>query len=228
MTTMTEPEAIAGPVVPEPGMEARTVPIPGVDAAGEQATANLRDPRTLTVRQKRPLQVIEQLLGPQRFQEIALAQAVLPPIDADLTPEQWREAASEAEAAMQVLQLDAREYELLFKLSEAAVWALLASWTLVDAGGVPVPTPRSVEEVGDMDGVVYDVLAIHTATMQATHYKERGFDLEGIENPDSPTGASDGSNNSSEADDRSAVGDSPESPPSTGGSTPTDRPSLEG
>lgn len=226
MTSMTE--TAAPPVVVEPGMEARTVTIPGVDVNGEQATADLRDPRTLTVRQKRPMQIIEQQLGPSRFQEIALAQAVLPPLTADLTPEQWREVAEEAEGAMRVLQLDETEYGLLFRLTDAAIWALLASWTLVDEHNQPVPLPRSVEEVGDMDGTVYDVIAIHTGSMQAERYARDGFDLEGIEHEDSPIGASDGSSPSSEAAPTSADEVSPAMLPDSGLSTSTDRPSLEG
>lgn len=182
-------DAALSEVAPEPGMEPRTVLIPG-------GAAVLRDPRTLTVGQKRPMQIVQARLG-KRFQQIVTAQAILPPPNAELTDEQWADAAEEAGAAMETLQLTEQEYELLFRLNDAAMYAIIQSWTLVDDDGLALPLPRNVDEVALMRDDVYTVLSLHVASMQATFMAENGFGLDSIEVPDSPTGASAGSSPSS-------------------------------
>lgn len=205
MTSPTEavPTEIAPP---EPGMEAREVKIPG-------GTAFLRDPRTLTVRQKRPMQIIVAQLGSTRFQEICTAQAIMPPPSANLDAMQWQEAIDASENALQVLQLTDREFELLFRMTDAAIYGILKSWTLVDDAGEPVPLPRNVDEVGDMDGTLQEILALHTASMQAEYIARHGFDLDAIEDPESPTGASaESSQPSAEASEQPAGSEPAQTP----------------
>lgn len=189
--TTTQPVGVALEAAEDP----TEVSLPGWhrDADGTVqpgATAYLRDPRVMTVRQKRPMQIVVSQIGSSRFNEIVTAQALLPPPTAELTAMQWQEAIEAAEQAMMVLQLSEAEWALLFRLTDASLLATLQSWNLTTADGVPVPLPANIDAVADIDGVVYDVLAILTSRLQADYMLRHGFGLDSIEEPDSPTGAS--------------------------------------
>lgn len=172
-----------------------TVPVPGGEAV-------LRDPRALTVRQKRPIKLIMEQIGMVRLRDIILAQSISPPEDVDLTDAEAEAFARDKAAGLDALQLTRAELTLLYEMNDAGIWALLAEWWDTDETGqrtVEHPVPRSVDEVQDLPDAMYDVLGAECAKLQAEDILRNGFDLDSIEDPDSPTGASEGSQTPSEA-----------------------------
>jgi len=150
------------------------VPIPG-------GSAKLRNPSDLPERYRRPLKIITTALGGERLQQI---------MDAAEGPEESVNDVAEK------IGLDEREIELLLRMTDASIYALLDSWTL------PLPIPTSVAAVQDMPGPVYDALSEQTAkhaaalmTGPGTEVTPAGdvvdtFTVDAIEDPASPTGAS--------------------------------------
>jgi hypothetical protein len=146
-----------------------TVDIPG-------GTATLRDPDKLAVRHRRPMQVLVGVLGPARMREVAHA------------------IQAGGVDGLHSLGLSEHEMETVLRLTDATVFALLESWT-VDA-----PLPRSMDDVGDMDARVYDVLTAVCGRINADFIASQPvgddgqpvdvFGPDGVEDPDSPTGAS--------------------------------------
>lgn len=172
-----------------------TVQIPGGEAV-------LRDPRALTVRQKRPIEIIIEQLGMIRLRDIILAQSISPPEGVELTDAEVETFARDKEAGIKSLQITRTELELLFEMSDATIWALLAEWWDLDEAGQRTTLhdlPRSVDEIQSLPRDIYDALAEETGKLQAADMLKHGFDLDGIEEPASPTGASEGSTTSSEA-----------------------------
>lgn len=168
-----------------------------VDIPGGKAT--FRDPDQVTVRHRRPIQILAGVLGQGRAQQITQAIA--------------------AGASLDSLSLSEREFDVLFRMNEATLFALLESWTL-DA-----PLPRTAEEVGDMRGVVYDVLTEEASKLNAALVDaDAGLTLAAIEDDDSPTGASAGSSGRSAGVARRAPSD--HSKPRGGRSTGTARRSV--
>lgn len=155
-----------------------TIDVPG-------GTATLRHPDDMTARHRRPLQVITATLGVARFREIIAAQA-----------ETFDEAIVE-------IGLTENEHALLFRMTDATIYALLAGWTL------PAPLPADVDEVQDIPAPVYDRLAVETAKVMSAFLAASGvagdgtpidrFGVDSVEDPASPTGASAGSTGSSAA-----------------------------
>lgn len=139
-----------------------------VDIPG--GTATLRDPAQLTVRQRRPLQVLVASFGQKRFEQVVTAQG-----DED-DPD-----------ALENLHLTESEWDAMFKMTDATIWSLLGAWT---RDGVEQPLPATVEAVGDLPGEVYDALTTATAKVQAAHMAATAFGPDGMEEPNSPTGPS--------------------------------------
>ena len=131
--------------------------------------AILRDPASLTVRQKRPLQVLISAIGVGRFQQIIQAQAVA--------------ADDDTGAALDALKLTRDEIGLLLEMTDATLYALVES---ID--GVTLPT--TVDGMQDLPSDTYEALAAETAKLQADHIARNGFTVDAVEHPDSPTGAS--------------------------------------
>lgn len=148
-------------------------------------SATLRDPKDMTVRHRRPLQILTSTLGQKRFMEIVLAQA------------------KTVAEAIEELGLTEHEHEILFRMTDATVYGLLESWTLDE------PLPSSADDVMDIPGWAMDVLAVETGKVMAAYMAERGtnpngtpidpFSVDAADDPSSPTGASAGSNGSSAA-----------------------------
>jgi hypothetical protein len=101
--------------------------------------------------------------------------------------QQLQEAiASGGIAGLDALGLTEAEYDLLLRMNEATIYAVLESWTLED------PLPASASEVGEMQGGVFDALQIAVAQLNLTG--DERFSIEAIDDLTSPTGASAGSN----------------------------------
>lgn len=175
-----------------------TIPLPGGEAV-------LRDPRALTVRQKRPLEIVIDEIGFLRLRDIILAASVEPdPTDdgVELTEEEQEAFARAREAGVKALQITRAERLLLAEMSDATIWALTAEWWDVDEAGartVQHQLPRSVEEISDLPDDIYDALGQATAKLQASDMLKHGFDIDAVEDHTSPTGAFEGSTPSSEA-----------------------------
>jgi hypothetical protein len=182
-------------------------------------SAVLRDPGQLTAGQKRPLKILVQSLGARRFQEVVDAQPQDLPDDA--TDEQ-RVAEMEAAAdRLDALRLDEREWDLLERMGDATLFALLDSWTL------PQPVPDTIAGLADLRDIEYQMLSQAAGRVYAEHVKANGFTAASVENPASPTGASEPSRGPSEADQAVASETTWPEPESVGASTGTG-PSLEG
>lgn len=183
-------------------------------------TAVLRNPATLSVRQKRPLQILAQTLGTRRYSEIIDARNVAPPPDDMMTPAQKEAAEQAAIDAQDALHLTRNEWAILYEMTDATIFALLDSWT------IPVELPTSIDDVQEIaDSGVYDALAVAAGAFMAEHIAKNGFGLEAIEHPESPTGASGESTPPSL--EASSASSSTSGPTPDSGSTPT-APSLEG
>jgi hypothetical protein len=163
-----------------------TVPLPDPTGGESEHTAVLRDPKARTVRQKRPLTMLYSMLGQERLNEIVNARAEFEAPE-DATPEQQQAAEAATEAAVHALGLSEQEWDLLFRTTDAAIYSLLASWTL------PAPLPANVAEVADLPEAVYNAIAAAAAKVESDHVLAEGFDVGSAQEPDSPTGASAGS-----------------------------------
>lgn len=137
-----------------------TVNIPG-------GTATLREPEQLKVKHRRPIQILVGSLGQARAEELQ------------------RTIAEGGIRALDTLGLTEHEYELIFRMNEATLFAFLESWTIDD------PLPLSADDVGDMRGDVYDALMIEAAKVRTV--PDDRFTLAAVEDLSSPTGASVGS-----------------------------------
>lgn len=165
-----------------------------VDIPG--GTATFRDPDALAVRHRRPVQVLAGVLGQDRSQQIGQSLA--------------------AGATLDSLGLDEREYLILLRMNEATLYALLESWSIGD------PLPRTADEIGDMNGIVYDALMAEAARLSLTLAgDDEQFTLAAVGDTDSPTGASAASKGPSAVVARRAPSDRKK--PSGGRSTATAR-----
>lgn len=133
-----------------------TVQIPG-------GTAVLRDASQLKVKHRRPIQVLVGSLGPARAEQMQ------------------RVIAEDGVRGLDRLGLSPREYELIFLMNEATLYAVLESWTIED------PFPQSAEDIGDMRGDLYDALMVEAAKVAVPDDR---FSLTAVEDLESPTGAS--------------------------------------
>ncbi|MHB1472409.1 MAG: hypothetical protein ACYCV4_02080 [Dermatophilaceae bacterium] len=129
-------------------------------------TATLADPDEMTVRRRRPIQVLAASMD--RLSEIT---ANAPGVD-----EAQRIAS---------LHLTEAEIDQMSRLQDAVVLAFLLGWTL------DLPLPETLEDVGDMPVGVYDALSEHTAKLGARLAADETFSPAGAGDPESPTGASD-------------------------------------
>jgi hypothetical protein len=167
-------------------MTLHEVPIPG-------GHAWLREPVHQTVAQKRPLQLVMSQLGSRRFAQIVAAQTVqITPAQLDAMSEAERtDVLAEQMANVEALGLSRDEWSLMYEMTDATIVGLLDHWDLVGEDGQPMPCPTTVEQVGAMPDEVHTSLSLATARLQGDHVKAHGFDeAEAMENPASPTGAS--------------------------------------
>lgn len=166
----------------------------------------MRSPDGLAVKHRRPMQILVSMLGPAKVRAV--------------------NAAAKNGYDMSGLGLSYDDFALVMQLGDATIYALLESWTL-DA-----PLPRSISEVTDMPGDVYDVLTVEAMRVNAEYAAtlpkdpDTGdpidpFGLAAVEDLTSPTGASVASKGPSTAVARRAPSDRKK--PSGGRSTGTAR-----
>lgn len=150
--------------------------IPG----GKAVFADPSDP--ITERKRRPAKSIAAALG-TRFEQIVNARVVTDALGNPLTPEVGEARTAEN---MAVLQITAAEFDHIWELQDATTWAQLVSWTL-DA-----PLPASPADLADLDAELYDALTIIGGRIGAETITGEGFTVASVEDPASPTGASEG------------------------------------
>jgi hypothetical protein len=141
-----------------------TITIPG-------GTAVLRD--TLTVRQRRPLQVVGATLPKELVDIVDAAQA-----------------DTNGRIRLDELGLTEGTASIMFRMQDASIVAFLDSWSLTDGAGAPVPLP-TMDTVGDMPGDVYDAIGLAVSKRGAAEINGMGdASPDGVTDPESPTGPS--------------------------------------
>jgi len=152
---------------------ATTITIPG-------GQATLRDQDEMTERHRRPVKVISMRLMRVMGQLADITHL------ADLDPS----AEDATERMMATIGMTEDESSALLRLTDAAIYAALKSWTL------DLPIPVTVDEVQDIPGEVYDALAEATARtgkdlmVSEGQTAQAGFGPDSAGDVASPTGAS--------------------------------------
>ena len=148
------------------------VPIPG-------GSARLRPGVNLPERYRRPIKALVTQIGESRMRQIVTA-------NSDST-----------EGLTVEIALTEHEANVLMRITDAVIYALVESWTL------DLPLPDSPAAVQDLPGHIYDALAQGTAKEGAAILAPAGavltdadgsavdtFTVDAVEDPASPTGAS--------------------------------------
>lgn len=157
---------------------------------GRGHTASLRDPADMTVGQRRSLQVAISAFGEKRFNDLIRA-GLTPEGEAPVTPEETAEVNTRQEVTLAQMNLTETDWDLLLRVTNASVYGVLESWSL------PQPIPASPTEVDNIPAWAADAITSASAKAQAEHIVATDTTVDGIENPESPTGASDDSAQSS-------------------------------
>ena len=163
-TTKARPRKQQGKTVGKPaGGEAvpLVIPIPG-------GQAKFYDPTKLTPRRTRELEIIGAEILP-RMQEVAnaaqvSADGVAPDVSTILAGPDVR--------------LTRDEIRTFLEFQEAAAWAYLESWTLVDSAGQAVPLPASPDDMQDLPRDVYAAITQHAAKLSVA--TDAGFTIEAL------------------------------------------------
>lgn len=154
---------------------AKTVKIPGGEAV------LLDDPAELTPRRRRPLELVSARIG-RRLPDIVKSARLF--CDGDLIFDKTSVAGEDGEPKFTGdCHITEHEMEMMSRLNDALIVALLKSWTL------DLPVPTSIDDVLDVcPADVYDALRVHASELSDV-VSEDGFTPDAVEDPSSPTGA---------------------------------------